>query len=94
MADRGFRGMWLALSVALPIAAQKPEPPLTQDQRLFAPLNEARFATAAQADFLKKEDRILGVSLNGTAKAYLTRVVAYHHIIHDQFLSTPVVVTW
>ena len=94
MMDRRFPGMLLGLSLALPLAAQQAEPPLTQDQQRFAPLNDPRFAPAAQADFLKGDDRILGVSLNGMAKAYLTRVAAYHHIIHDQFLSTPVVVTW
>ena len=94
MTDRRFPGLFFALSLVMPVAAQQSQAPLTQDQQRFAPLNELRFATAAQADFLKKDDRILGVSLNGMAKAYLTRVAAYHHIIHDQFLSTPVVVTW
>jgi hypothetical protein len=83
----------LALVLAAPLAAQK-EPPLTQDQQRFRPITSMRFATVAQADFLKKDDRVLGVNLNGAAKAYLTRMAAYHHILHDQFGRTPVVVTW
>src|SRR5260370_23461511 len=84
---------WFGILLAVRMAAQH-APPLTQDQQRFRPLTEMRFATAAEADFLKKDDRVLGVSLNGTAKAYLTRVAAYHHILHDQFGRTPVVVTW
>ena len=88
-----MRPMWLTLILAAPLVAQ-PEPPLTRVQQQFRPLTELRFAQAAQADFMKKEDRVLGVNLNGVAKAYLVRMVTYHHIVHDQFVKTPVVVTW
>jgi hypothetical protein len=45
--------MWLGLVLAVPMAAQQHEPPLTQDQQRFRPLTEVRFVAAAQADFLK-----------------------------------------
>ena len=60
----------------------------------YDPMREPHFATAAQADFLKDGDRILGVSENGVSKAYRTDIITYHHIIHDQLGKMPILATW
>jgi len=55
----------------------------------FDPVREPHFAAAAQADFLKDSDHVMGVSANGVSKAYRTDIITYHHIIHDQLGKMP-----
>lgn len=86
-----FRAKGLALVLAAPLAAQQPQ---QASGGPFVELREPRFVPAAQADFLKSEDRVVGVSENGVAKAYLTNVMAFHHIIQDQLGKMPILATW
>ena len=57
---------------------------------LFAP----NFIAANAADFLRPDDRVLGVTLNGIAKAYPIRILNYHEVVNDRFKGTPVAVTF
>lgn len=95
--------VWLvvALLSAASVLGQSPLAPrsgtgvvASPNTPLIEPLREPRFVPAAQADFLKGEDRVLGVSGNGVAKAYLPAAVAFHHIIDDQLGAMPIMVTW
>lgn len=52
------------------------------------------FISAEQADYLKNDDRILGLSINGISKAYPVRILNYHEIINDFFLQKAVVITY
>ena len=60
----------------------------------FEQLRDPHFVSAARADFMKDGDRVLAASGNGVAKAYLTHVAAWHHIITDQLGKAPILVTW
>lgn len=57
-------------------------------------IDQPRFVTAAQADFMRDNDRVLGISLNGQQKAYPVRILNYHEIVNDQFGDTAVVVSY
>lgn len=61
---------------------------------MFRPPVKAGFSTPAEASFLKDEDRVLGVEINGEAAAYPIRALAYHHLVHDQVGGVDVVVTY
>ncbi|GJL77240.1 MAG: hypothetical protein NPINA01_02290 [Nitrospinaceae bacterium] len=53
------------------------------------------FVTINQADgFLKNEDRILGLSRNGVAKAYPIKILNWHEIVNDKIGKQAVVVTF
>jgi hypothetical protein len=52
------------------------------------------FVAAADADFLKPKDRILGLERNGVARAYPIRILNYHEIVNDAFGGSAVVVTY
>ncbi len=83
--------MLLLTALAAPLWAQPPQ------QRWgpgFQPLREPRFVSAAQANFLANEDRVLGVSGGGVAKAYPAPVLAWHHIVQDQLGDLPIAATW
>jgi Protein of unknown function (DUF3179) len=53
-----------------------------------------KFVLASQADFLKDNDRVIGVYKDGTAKAYWAPMVVWHHLIEDRIGDVPILVTW
>lgn len=57
-------------------------------------LDDPHFVDAAQATFLHGPDRVLGMNLNGIAKAYPIRILNYHEVVNDSFDGTPVTVTY
>ena len=57
-------------------------------------LTDPRFVTADRASFLEPKDRVLGVRVNGVAKAYPLAIMNWHEIVNDQFAGTPVTVTY
>jgi len=57
-------------------------------------LNKPKFVTEGQADFLKPEDRVLGVVVDGIARAYPVAILNWHEIVNDRIGNTPVLVTF
>jgi len=43
---------------------------------------------------LKDSDRVLGVFLNGEAKAYPTQILNWHELVNDEVGDRPVLVSW
>jgi hypothetical protein len=63
-------------------------------EKMFAPLTDPRFARAAEADWMKDGDLVLGVERNGEAVAYPLLQLAYHHVVMDEVGGFPVVATY
>ncbi len=58
-------------------------------------LDHPAFITAAQANaLLKGSDRVLGVFLNGEAKAYPVRILNWHEAVNDAIGGRPILVSW
>lgn len=57
-------------------------------------INNPRFVSAEDADHLVDTDRVLGLSLNGVAKAYPIKILNYHEIVNDYFDDRAVAVTF
>jgi hypothetical protein len=57
-------------------------------------LDYPAFVSAGDAAFLKDKDRVLGLELNGVARAYPIRILNYHEIVNDVFGDHAVVVTF
>lgn len=57
-------------------------------------LDFPEFIAADEAEYLKPKDRILGLELNGVARAYPIRILNYHEIVNDAFADVAVVVTY
>jgi hypothetical protein len=57
-------------------------------------IDRPRFLPAGVAGDLKPEDRVLGLSLNGQAKAYPIAILNWHEIVNDHFGDTSVAVTY
>ena len=52
------------------------------------------FVPGKDADFLKPADRVLGVVIDGIARAYPTRILSWHELVNDRFGDTAVLVSW
>jgi uncharacterized protein DUF3179 len=54
-----------------------------------------RFVTAGEVGkLLKAKDRVLGVYLNGEAKAYPIRILNWHELVNDQVEGQAILVSW
>ena len=61
---------------------------------MFAPLQGAAYAAAANTSFVESDDMVLAVRVGSDAVAYPVRQLAYHHIVHDVVGGVPIVVTY
>jgi hypothetical protein len=52
------------------------------------------FERAAQADWLSDDEAVLSLELDGIARAYPVRVMAWHEIVNDEVAGVPAAVTY
>jgi hypothetical protein len=57
-------------------------------------LDKPRFVSTSEAGFLRPDDRVLGLNINGSRRAYPVRILNYHEIVNDRFGERPVTITW
>lgn len=57
-------------------------------------LSRPKFIAASQARYLEPSDRVIGVVIEGTARAYPLKVLNYHEAVNDQIGNTPFTVTY
>jgi hypothetical protein len=57
-------------------------------------LSEPKYVTAAKSDFMRDDEQVLGVFLNGVARAYPIRILSWHELVNDRFGNLPVLVSW
>jgi hypothetical protein len=57
-------------------------------------LNKPRAMAADDADYLKADDRVVGVVIRSEARAYPLRIMAWHEIANDVLGDTPIAVTY
>lgn len=57
-------------------------------------LSKPRTIPAGEADFLKDQDRVVGVTLGDTARAYPVAILNYHEVVNDTLQDTPIAVTY
>ena len=57
-------------------------------------IDKPKFLAASDVDFLKPTDRVLGVEINGKARAYPIRILNWHEIVNDVHNGKPIAVTY
>jgi uncharacterized protein DUF3179 len=56
---------------------------------------DPEFVTASEADsFFEDDDLVMGVEINGEARAYGTAFLSSHEIVNDTVGGRPIAVTW
>lgn len=53
-----------------------------------------KYVKAEDAGFMRDDEKVLGVYLNGRARAYPTRILSWHESVNDTFGELPVLVSW
>jgi amino acid transporter len=61
---------------------------------MFNPLHHANFASIDETDFVKDDDTVLAVNINGDAVAFPVLQMAYHHVAQDVVGGTPITATY
>ncbi len=57
-------------------------------------IDKPDFIAAGEVDFLRDDDLVLGVIVNGDARAYSARVLQRHEIVNDVIGGQPIAVTY
>jgi hypothetical protein len=57
-------------------------------------LDEPKFESIVDVDFLDSDDRVIGVYRNGVAKAYPIRILNWHEVVNDDFAGSATLVTY
>lgn len=57
-------------------------------------VDDPTFVSVVEADYLELEDRVIGVAIEGEARAYPIRLLASHEIVNDELGKQPLAVTW
>lgn len=57
-------------------------------------IDDPRFESADEATWLRSSDRVIGVEVDGEAKAYPLRILNVHEIVNDEIAGRPIAVTY
>jgi len=57
-------------------------------------LLDPRFVSAAEASFLRAEDRVLGFAHGREARAYPIRILSWHELVNDTVDGVAVLIGW
>jgi len=57
-------------------------------------LDDPRFVDADEAGFVNEKDRVLGIRINGRARAYPVQILNYHEIVNDRIGDQAVAISW
>ncbi len=58
------------------------------------PIEHPKFIAANDAHFLQPQERLIGVVVNGVAKAYPMRIIDWHEVVNDVTAGKPIAVTY
>ena len=57
-------------------------------------LSNPEFIKASEADWLKPDDRVIGIEIGGERRAYPIRILNYHEIVNDRISDTAFAITY
>jgi len=60
----------------------------------IASIDHPKFINVSKAQFLKNDDRILGLVLDGVERAYPVKILNYHEIVNDKINGQAVVISY
>lgn len=57
-------------------------------------LSKPKFIITTEADWLKPDDRVIGIEIDGERRAYPIRILNYHEIVNDRISDTAFAITY
>jgi len=64
------------------------------EEDLEPPLQNPDFIQASEVTYLDPDDRVLGVYIDGTIRAYPIRIMNYHEVVNDVFQQHEVMISY
>lgn len=61
---------------------------------MFNPLSSPRYVAADKAKFVKPDEVVMAIQIDGEAVAYPIQQIGYHHVINDVIGRKPIVATY
>lgn len=61
---------------------------------MFNPLANSAYAKVSEVDFVKDDEMVMAVSINGESVAYPVLQMAYHHVVQDVVGGQPITATY
>ena len=61
---------------------------------MFNPLGQTAYVASDSADFVRDDDMVLAVTINGESAAYPVRQMAYHHVVQDVVGGMPITASY
>jgi hypothetical protein len=74
------------------VAAQ--QAPATTKSLPYTAVHDPQFISVADATFMSGDDRVIGVMVGKTAKAYAAGILSQHGLVEDQSPKGPIAITW
>ncbi len=65
-------------------------PPRDGIPALFDP----EYKTAEESPSMDNEEMVMGVYINGIAKAYPLRILSHHELVNEHYKDKPILVSW
>ena len=97
MRTKYFIYLFLLLALVAVSGAAQDTPPEGVEQLLprgrIAAVMEPEFVAAAEAD-IPDDAWVLGVAINGQAKAYSLNLLNHHEVVNDRFGDLPIAAVW
>jgi len=60
----------------------------------YTAVHGPQFISVADATFMSGDDRVIGVMIGKTAKAYAAGILSQHGLVEDQSPKGPIAITW
>jgi len=57
-------------------------------------IDKPKFVSAADVDYLKADDRVLGLVINNEARAYPITILNWHEIVNDEYAGKAVIISY
>ena len=61
---------------------------------MFNPLPNSAYAKVSEVDFVKDDEMVMAVEINGESVAYPVLQMAYHHVVQDVVGGKPITATY
>lgn len=61
---------------------------------MFNPLTNSTYAKVSEVNFVKDDEMVMAVNVNGESVAYPVLQMAYHHVVQDVVGGQPITATY
>jgi hypothetical protein len=92
--DAGSWQRTAAIAALVPLSAATWFARQNHFEWMFAPLTDPAYVRGTAASFVRPDDMVIGVALNGDVAAWPVNQLAYHHVVNTEVGGVPIAATY